>query len=221
LKEIFPGVFKIGEQLATRNLAPGKSVYGEKRVTEGGVEYRFWDPWRSKLGAAIMRGLKTMPIKSGNTVLYLGAAQGTTPSHVADIVGKNGIVICIDIAPKTFEKLLEVCETRENLLPVLADANAPEGYAEYVEKKVDVVYQDLAQREQAKILVKNVRSYLKKGGYAVFMIKARSIDVTAEPSSVFAKEIVELKKAGLEVVETKPLEPYEKDHVAVVARLRD
>ncbi len=216
-KEIFPGVFRIQRQLATRNLSPGYSVYGEKLVEIDGTEYRLWDPYRSKLGAAISNGLKEMPIKPGATVLYLGAAQGTTPSHVSDIVGKEGVVFCIDIAPKAFEKLLNVCEKHENMLPILADADKPETYAEYV-KTVDVVYQDIAQKEQAGILIKNAQRYLRPGGHMMFMIKARSIDVTEEPSSVFAREIKQLEAAGFHVVEKQKLSPFEKDHIAVVAK---
>jgi fibrillarin-like pre-rRNA processing protein len=160
-----------------------------------------------------------MPIRPGQTVLYLGAAQGTTASHVADIVGEDGLVVCIDFAPKTFEKLLEVCEKRRNMVPILADAAKPEQYAEYLDK-ADVIYQDLAQKEQAAILIKNAGRYLGAGGWAVYMIKARSIDVTANPSTVFRSETGKLGQAGFEICEVLHLAPYEEDHAAVIARFR-
>lgn len=80
------------DSLVTRNLVVGESVYGEKRmevVDDAGekIEYRVWNPFRSKLGATILGGVKNMPIKPGSKVLYLGAANGTTVSHVSDIVG--------------------------------------------------------------------------------------------------------------------------------------
>lgn len=51
------------------------------------MEYRAWNPFRSKLAAAILGGIDQIHIKPGVRVLYLGAASGTTVSHVSDIVG--------------------------------------------------------------------------------------------------------------------------------------
>jgi fibrillarin-like pre-rRNA processing protein len=217
MKEVCAGVFREGRSIATKNLDPGHSVYGERRVASGGAEYRLWDPYRSKLAAAVARGLRDVPIRPGQTVLYLGAAQGTTASHVSDIVGSNGLVVCIDFAPKAFEKLLEVCERRHNMVPLLADAAKPEQYSEYLET-ADVIYQDIAQKEQAGILVKNAKRYLRPGGWAILMIKARSIDVAAKPSDIFKREIEKLEKAGFGIAEVLHLAPYEEDHAAVVAR---
>jgi len=218
MNPVFDGIFKDGKKIYTLSLAPGKNVYDEQIMKDGKKEYRAWDPFRSKLSAAIHRGLKTMPIKPGSSVLYLGAAQGTTPSHVSDIVGNDGLVVCIEISAKPFEKLMELCEDRENLIPVLADANDPASYSEYVEEPMDVVYQDVAQRNQAEIAVKNCNAHLKKNGYLVLIIKARSIDVTKDPKLIFKDEVATLEKADLEIVETLRLDPFEKDHACVVAR---
>lgn len=51
------------------------------------TEYRIWNPFRSKLAAAIMAGIEDVWIRPKSKVLYLGAASGTTVSHVSDIVG--------------------------------------------------------------------------------------------------------------------------------------
>lgn len=96
-----PGVFVAkGKEhlLVTRNLVPGESVYGEKRISieqpnadpnlpAEKVEYRVWNPFRSKLAAGILGGLDDIHIGPGKKVLYLGAASGTSVSHVADVVG--------------------------------------------------------------------------------------------------------------------------------------
>jgi len=218
MNEIFKGVFRIRNNLATKNLVIGRSVYGEKRTTDRGVEYRFWDPYKSKLAAAMMNKLKIMPIAEGQTVLYLGIAQGTTASHVSDIVGETGTVIGVEIASKPFEKLLEICEERKNIIPVIGDANKPENYREFVDH-VDIVYQDVAQKNQAEILLKNAKAYLKKDGYAIIAIKARSIDVVKPASEIIENEIKILKKEMV-VLETVGLAPYDKDHVLVVLRLK-
>ncbi|MCK4327937.1 MAG: fibrillarin-like rRNA/tRNA 2'-O-methyltransferase [Candidatus Diapherotrites archaeon] len=213
MKKLFHNVFRGGKQLYTLSLDPGQRVYGEKLVKYNSGELRQWDPNRSKLAAAIMNGLKNFPFDAGTGVLYLGAAQGTTPSHVSDVVEK-GVVVCVEISQRAFEKLLPLCERRENMVPVLADANHPEEYADYLDG-VSVVYQDVAQPRQAAIFVKNMA--LVKG-YGLLCIKARSVDVSMEPKQVFKKEINVIKEAGIEVLEVIPLEPFEKDHVLVVCK---
>lgn len=62
---------------------------------EGKVEYRVWNPFRSKLAAAIVGGVDKIYIKPGAKVLYLGAASGTTVSHVSDIVGPVSLSVHI------------------------------------------------------------------------------------------------------------------------------
>ena len=85
--------------LVTKNLVPGESVYGEKRITIEGevegtkVEYRVWNPFRSKLAAGVLGGMDDIFIAPGKKVLYLGAASGTSVSHVADIVGPVRIFV--------------------------------------------------------------------------------------------------------------------------------
>jgi fibrillarin-like pre-rRNA processing protein len=216
IQKLFDGVYRIGEDIATLNLTPGKRVYGEKLVRWEGKEYRLWNPYRSKLAAAIHLGLEQLPLSKSAKVLYLGAAQGTTASHVSDIA-REGVVYCVEFSPRAMQSLLTLAEARENIIPILADASKPDSYS-YLLEKVDVVYQDIAQAEQSEILLKNLRSYLKEGGHFMHVIKARSIDVTAKPEEVFEKEVKKLKEAGLEVIQKLRLEPYEKDHLFVLGR---
>jgi len=209
---LFENVFQIEGKLATKNMARGTRVYGERLVTKDGTEYRMWNPYRSKLAAAIKNGLKEMPIKEGSKVLYLGAASGTTASHVADIVGAEGIVYCVEFAHRPMRDLVSVCEKRENMIPIFADARMPDRYWEV--GKVDVVYEDVAQPDQVRILIENARLFLKKGGSAMIAIKSQSIDVTKEPEKVFDEAVKELQKA-FAVEERIKLQPYDKDHLFV------
>lgn len=218
MKEIFPGVYTEGRKLYTKNLVPGKTVYGEYRIRQDNIEYREWNPTRSKTGAALFKGIKQFPIEKGSKILYLGIANGTTASHFSDIIGKEGYIIGIDIAPKMFEKLLEVCGDRENIIPILADANRPDDYKEYVTDKVDVIYEDVAQKNQTEILVKNIKQYLKQGGYGMIAVKARSIDVTKDPDIIFRESVKYLENEGLEIIEKVRLQPYEKDHMMIIVR---
>ncbi len=208
-----------GKELpATRSLAPGISVYGEQVIEQGGVEYRVWDPYRSKLSGAIMKGMRSYPLAPGARVLYLGASTGTTVSHVSDIVGEDGIVFAVEVSHRVARELLErVVKHRRNVVPILEDARKPERY-EFVYGKVDLVYVDIAQPDQTEIAILNARKYLRPGGHMLLVVKARSIDVTKEPEEVVEEEVRKLKSSGLEVLEVVDLEPYDKDHAMVSAR---
>jgi fibrillarin-like pre-rRNA processing protein len=215
LKEIFPGVYSIDGRLATKNLVAGKKVYEEELFHIGDVEYRSWTPYRSKLSAAIMGGLKFFEVKEGGFVLYLGAATGTTASHVSDIVGKDGRVYCVEISERSVRDLINVCQSRGNMLPILEDARKTENYSGVVEE-CDVIYQDVSAKEQAEILKKN-SAFLKKGGYAYFVIKSQSIDISRKPKDVFKIELAKLEDT-FEVVQSLSLEPYDSAHLFVVLR---
>lgn len=214
----FDGVYLIEDKhehtrLATLNMTPGRNVYGEKLVQKEGKELRLWNPRRSKLAAAILNGLKEFPIKRDSRVLYLGAASGTTASHVSDIAS-DGVVYCVEFSQRSFRGLLKTSAERRNMIPVLADAREPERYLNLLES-CDLIYQDIAQVEQAQILIDNARLYLKDGGHIIIAIKARSIDSAKGPRDVTSAEISKLKKR-FKITEVIDLEPYEKDHSLVL-----
>lgn len=220
----FSGVFWTrledgSRRLATKNLVPGRKVYGERLVPFNGDEFRLWNAYRSKLAAAMLKGLNTFPIGPSQTVLYLGSASGTTASHISDIVEEKGHVYCIELAPRTMRELVDnVCTHRHNMTPILEDARKPEKYSLFV-SKVDHIYCDVAQPEQAKIVVDNAQLYLKKKGYAILAIKSRSVDVTKKPDTVYKQEIGVLKRSGFLVMDVVKLEPYDKAHAMIVSKI--
>jgi fibrillarin-like pre-rRNA processing protein len=221
-KRIFPGVYRlegeVGKALATLNLTPGKRFYGEQLVTVEGVEYRTWNPFRSKLAAGIVKGLGEMPLSQGDKVLYLGVASGTTCSHVSDIIGIEGHVWGVDFAPRPIRDLIEgLAKHRDNVSPILGDARRPRTYALNV-PKVDGIYADVAQPDQGGIVVENARVFLKSGGWVILAVKSRSIDVTKAPRMIYEAEIEKLSAGGFDIVESLELDPFEKDHALVVAR---
>lgn len=216
MKEVFKGVgvFADGGFYYTRNLVKGFKVHGERIREEKKAEYREWNPYQSKLCAAIAKGIKEMPIKGGSRVLYLGAAHGATPSFVSDIIGSKGTVFCVEFSPIAMRDLISVCEKRENMIPILADARKTEEYEDV--GKVDVVFEDVADPQQAEILVQNSR-FLAAGGIAMIAIKARAVNSVAEPQSVYSR----LKKtlsSAFDIIEEKDLMPFEEDHLFVVLR---
>lgn len=216
VKEKFPGVFKVKDRLATRNLTPGRAVYGEALKVVDGVEYRLWNPRRSKLAAALYKRVRLMPVREDSRILYLGAASGTTASHLSDIA-RHGVIYCVEFSPRVFLKLIYLCRERRNMIPILCDASRPEEYQSIVEE-CDILYQDLAQPRQADILIDNARRYLRRGGYVMYMVKSRSIDVRMSPKKVYPREAGKLEKAGFKVLEVLELSPYERDHAFILAK---
>lgn len=215
IKRLFDGVFRIDGRLATVNLAKGIKVYGEDLVDDDGIQYRMWNPYRSKLAAAIMNGLKTLSMTTGSHVLYLGAATGTTSSHVSDIVGAGGLVYCIEISERSMRDLIRMCEKRSNILPILQDARNVGAYRSDV-GTVDVLYQDVSARDQDHILLMN-SELLKKGGYAYVAIKSQSIDISRNPEEVF-KEFLDSAMSKFDVIERLDMSPYDDMHLFVVLR---
>ncbi|MCD6381677.1 MAG: fibrillarin-like rRNA/tRNA 2'-O-methyltransferase [Candidatus Aenigmarchaeota archaeon] len=215
MREIFNGIFKSGKKLYTQNLIPGEKVYGENLIRKGKKEYREWSPERSKLAAAILNGLNNAPLGAGTKVLYLGASTGTTCSHISDIVGRESIVYAVEFAERVFRELVKLAEKRKNICPILADARKPQEY-DWIEE-VDVVYCDVAQPDETKIVMRNAEKFLKAGGWLMLAVKARSIDVTKKPKEIYEEEKKKLEKE-FEIINLVELEPFEKDHCFILAR---
>jgi len=209
------GVYEDQRSLYTLNLTPGLTVYDEKLVRQGSREFREWNPRRSKLGAAILKKVSQIAIMPGKTVLYLGCSTGTTCSHVSDIIGKEGFLFGLDSSPRVMREFVFLSEKRKNIAPILADANFPEQY-DFV-PKVDVVFQDIAQRNQVDIFLKNCAIYLSRTGTGLLAIKARSIDATKSPKAIYNEVRAKLEKQ-MKIVDYRELQPFEKDHCFFVVK---
>ncbi|XP_065161197.1 rRNA 2'-O-methyltransferase fibrillarin-like isoform X1 [Atheta coriaria] len=211
------------DALVTLNLVPGSEVYGEKRISveEAGnkIEYRVWNPFRSKLAAAVLGGVDKIHMPPGSKVLYLGAASGTTVSHVSDVVGPEGLVYAVEFSHRSGRDLINVAKKRTNIIPIIEDARHPHKYRMLI-GMVDTVFADVAQPDQARIVALNSHYFLKNGGHFVISIKASCIDSTATPESVFAAEVKKLQADKLKPQEQITLEPYERDHAVVVGVYR-
>jgi fibrillarin-like pre-rRNA processing protein len=181
-------------------------VYSERMLGNA----RVWDPFRSKLSALYHMGTG-VDITAETRVLYLGAANGTTVSHVADYAD---VVYAIEFAPRPMKDLLEVARRRKNIVPIMADATRPEKYAPLVET-VNLLYQDVAQPDQATIAIRN-SVFLISGGQLILMLKTRSVDVRKDPGVVLRETVDALISAGFVVQESLWLAPYHQDHAAIV-----
>jgi len=220
---IFPSkIFEVFEsnerkrKLFTQNLVPGEKVYGENLVESNGVEYREWNPSKSKLGASILKGTQNVGIRKGSVVLYLGSASGTTVSHVSDMVGAEGAVFAVDLSATVMRDLLFLAEKRANIIPILESASHITELAKRI-CPVDVVFQDIAQRDQVGIFLNNVDVFLKDGGYGLLAVKARSIDVTARPKTIFAQVKAQLEKR-VTIIDYRELDPFQRDHCMFIVK---
>ncbi|KAK8147600.1 Small subunit processome complex component [Beauveria asiatica] len=226
-----PGVFVVrgGKEdgIATRNLTPGDSVYGEKRIsvdesiqnddgttTTTKVEYRMWNPFRSKLCAAIAGGADDIYMKPGSRVLYIGGASGTSVSHVADLVGPTGYVYAVEFSSRSGRDLIAMASKRPNVVPIVEDARQPARYRMIV-PMVDVIFADVAQPDQARIVAMNANWFLKVGGGVLISIKANCIDSTAPAAEVFASEVQKMRAESIKPKFQLTLEPFERDHCLV------
>lgn len=203
-----------GDKLYTRDLLNGHSEYGEDIIKEKDIHFREWIPWRSKLAALIKKeGLPEIP---EGDILYLGAAQGTTVSHISDLFPSHNIH-AVEFSPTSYRKLASLSRRRKNIIPILEDAFHPERYAPMV-GPVRFLYQDVSQKDQVGMFMKNGDMLLKKGGSGILMLKARSVDVTASPEVIYEKAGSELIGGGYEVLKTVPLDPFQVDHAAIIIR---
>ncbi|KAL6269650.1 hypothetical protein ACE6H2_026561 [Prunus campanulata] len=212
------------DALVTKNMVPGEAVYNEKRISvqnEDGtkVEYRIWNPFRSKLAAAILGGVDDIWIKPGARVLYLGAASGTTVSHVSDIVGPTGVVYAVEFSHRSGRDLVNMAKKRTNVIPIIEDARHPAKYRMLV-GMVDVIFSDVAQPDQARIVALNASYFLRAGGHFVISIKANCIDSTSPAEAVFQQEVKRLQADQFKPMEQVTLEPFERDHACVVGGYR-
>ncbi len=215
--EKFPGVFVKGKEIYTENLIKGFRYGDEKLVKVKGVEYRQWNPFRSKLAAAIAKGFEKIPFPKTRDwkVLYLGAAHGYTVSYLSDILSR-GFIYAVEFSDRAFIELFKVTEKRKNIAPIFADARKTEDYS-WVEE-VDSVYVDIAQPDATEIAMRNADKFLKEGGILFLAIKARSIDVTQKPRKICEREVEKLENNGWKIIEWKMINPFEKDHGFIIAK---
>jgi fibrillarin-like pre-rRNA processing protein len=196
------------KNIYTKNKIPNQKVYDEKTIYHNQDEYRLWDPKKSKVCAAIHNNCFP-EIKEDSKILYLGAASGTTVSHLSDIV-PNGLIYAVEFSEIVIQNLIHISNQRKNIIPILADANNPVSYLQIM-NLVDVIIQDVSQKNQVEILVKNAKLFLKKKGVCYLALKTRSIDISKSARQIS----VETKKDLTDFfnnIEMISLEPFEKEH---------
>jgi len=214
----FAGIFiarGLEDCLVTLNKNHGKSIYGEKILSilldNKKVEFRIWNPFRSKLSAAILLGINSLYFTQGSKILYIGASTGTTVSHCSDIIGRRGLIYAVEFSYKCILHLLFTCMNRDNIIPIYGNARYPQKYQILV-PLIDSIITDISQPDQSRILGLNALYYLKKKGSFLISIKTRNIDSLSSEEPLIAKEKEKLCKLGLFPTEQITLEPYDRSH---------
>jgi fibrillarin-like pre-rRNA processing protein len=127
-------------------------------------------------------------------------------------------VLALERSARSFRDLIDVARVRDNVDPLLDDAHATDRLVPLLPGGADIVYQDIAQRDQAAIFVRACRRFLRPEGLGVLMVKARSVDLARSPAAVYDEVEAAIRAAGFRVVERRDLGPWEKDHAALLVR---
>lgn len=204
-------------KLYTKNLVSGQRVYGERLINFNGVEYREWDPHRSKLAALILENPISNFFSENLKYLYLGASSGTTLSHLSDII-HGGIIFGVEFSERSLRQMIQNTTNRQNVVPILGDARFPESYAKFVFGKIDLIYQDVAQPRQADIALANCTHYLKENGLLILVIKSQSIDSIKKSEYIYTQERNTLENAGYLILEKINIHKYAANHVIFIAK---
>jgi fibrillarin-like pre-rRNA processing protein len=206
-------------ELFTEAIGAPPSVYGERWVESRGHIYRSFEPGRSKLSAALVHGWAGPIPREGDRWLYLGAASGTTASHIADLAGPRGEVYAVERSPRPFARLLALAERWTNLVPILADARQPREYAGTV-PTVSGVYADIAQPDQVEIVRANAELFLESPGTVVVIaLKTASMGREREPAEHLVAAERELG-AGFDLARSVRLDPFHKGHFLIGGHAR-
>lgn len=204
-------------KLYSKNLIPGTQVYGERIIEYRGIEYREWDPYRSKLAALILENPITNFLRDDLKCLYLGASSGTTISHLSDII-TNGVIYGVEFAERSIRQLIQNVSIRANIIPILGDARHPENYIKSIFTDIDLIYQDVSQPNQADIAIANSNYYLNDTGILVLAIKSQSIDSIAKSEKIYEQEKRSLEKARYEIIETSNIHKYAANHIILIVK---
>ena len=215
----------IGKSIWTKNAVKGISVRGERRRREGKIEWRNWDPNKSKIAASILKTKNNPEIflpKTGSTCLYLGSSMGGTVSHIHDIVcgsnnHHNGQIVAVDISPRMIKDMTTLSEIRDGIFPVLADARIVGQIAPFLRNHADWIHQDLSIADQAHTFVKIISNLLSSKGIGILSLKAASERSSeGDDNSRFLKAQKIIMDSGIRILERINISSFEDQHEVFV-----
>uniref|UniRef100_H3B3Q4 rRNA 2'-O-methyltransferase fibrillarin n=1 Tax=Latimeria chalumnae TaxID=7897 RepID=H3B3Q4_LATCH len=211
------------DALVTKNMVPGESVYGEKRMAVEALGKGFDKNLKlrgekNKLGGSIFLLLERIFFFL-KKILFGLVCRLVFLLLMRDVILQEGLVYAVEFSHRSGRDLINVAKKRTNIIPIIEDARHPHKYRMLV-GMVDVVFADVAQPDQTRIVALNSHNFLRNGGHFVISIKANCIDSTAAPEAVFAAEVKKMQQENMKPQEQLTLEPYERDHAVVVGIYR-
>jgi len=214
---IFWITVKNKKKLATLNNAGINEAYNEKLTEINGKQYNVWNPYTSKLAAAIVNGMEIFPILKKTKVLYLNGTIEKTLSHISDIIGVNGkIFILRDINENSKNFLENVMNDRTNVFTITRDNGDPAKFSSKSEM-VNVVYVDITQHNETEVAIQNCKRYLRDGGFLMLVVPTKKIDFVNNPNGQNLEEIQKLQ-SSFEIIQQINLTDFFKEHSMIIAK---
>ena len=231
-----PRIFQIQigneEQLATKNMVKGTKTRKEKIVIVNNEEFLEWNPYKSKLAAAIRNGLQILPIIKNSKVVCINLPEESTILHISNIVGSGGSVFVIDVNKNKKSFLNKLVNTHKNIIPIY-DTVDELSFSSSITGKVDALYVDIPESEQIEQIVEKYGSLLKNEGFLMLVTKKDDailendiVGWMAEQRAGLNKirEITAKLKSQFEIIQeinlgiNYAMEPYHKLHAFILAQ---
>ena len=220
------------EQLATKNIVKGTKTRKEKIVIVNNEEFLEWNPYKSKLAAAIRNGLQIIPIIKNSKIVCINLPEESTMLHISNIVGSGGSVFVIDVNKNKKSFLNKLVNTHKNIIPIYDKVDELSFFSS-ITGKVDALYVDIPESEQIEQIVEKYGSLLKNEGFLMFVTKKDDaildddiVGWMAEQRAGFDKirEITTKLKTQFEIIQEINLgvnyetEPYHRLHAFILAQ---
>ena len=213
---IFWITIKNKKKLATLNNAGINEAYNEKLTEINGKQYNVWNPYTSKLAAAIVNGMEIFPILEKTKVLYLNTTIEKTLSHISDIIGMNGKIFVVrDMVENSKNFLEKVRNNRVNIFSITRENGVPARFSST--EMVNVVYVDITQHNETEVAIQNCKNYLRNGGFLMLVVPTKKIDFINNPSKQNLEEMQKLQ-SSFEIIQQVNLTDFFKEHSMIIAK---
>ena len=205
------------KKLATLSNVSTNQDYKENLVEMNGKQYSIWNPYMSKLAAAIINGMEIFPILKKTKILYLDPTSEKTIKHISDIVGINGKIFVVRNIMKNSKNFLEqIAKNRSNIFTIIPDKTNPARLTGMTET-VDVIYIDIAEHNQTEIAIQNCKNHLRIGGFLMLIVPTKNIDFANNPSKKNQEERKKLQ-TSFDIIQEINLTDFFKEYSMVIAK---
>ena len=205
------------KKLATLSNMSTNQDYKENLVQTNGKRYSIWNPYMSKLAAAIINGMEIFPILKKTKILYLDPTTEKTVKHISNIVGINGKIFVVRDVMKNSKNFLEqIVKNRSNIFTIIPDKTNPARLTGMTEM-VDVIYIDIAEHNQTEIAIQNCKNHLRIGGFLMLIVPTKNIDIANNPSKKNQEERKKLQ-TSFDIIQEINLMDFFKEYSMVIAK---